>query len=67
MAGSVRTRQLTLSIAFVQVTTSVAIMQVLRFYYNYAGCSVVIIQLKLSAALTQVTVSEANMWVKMPL
>ena len=36
MAVSVGTMQLTLSIAIMQVT-SVAIMQVLRFYYNYAG------------------------------
>ena len=58
MAVSVGAMELTLSIAIVQVATSVAIMQALRFFYNYAGdyfcCN------KVSAALMLVRVSAAN-------
>ena len=70
--------QLTLSIAIMQVPTSVAIMQFLRFYCNYVGgtfcyiyfvaimqvtVSVEIMQLEVSAPFMQVKVSAANMWV----
>ena len=37
MVVSVGTMQLALSTAFMQVTTSVGIMQVSRFHCNYAG------------------------------
>ena len=51
--------QLTLSIAIMQVPTSVAIMQVLKFYCNYVGGT----KLEVSAAFMQVKVFAANMWV----
>ena len=66
--------QLTLSIAIMQVPTSVAIMQFLRFYCNYAGGAlcyiyvgglfVTIMQVTVSVAIMQLEVSAAFMQVK---
>ena len=55
---SVGTEQLTLSIAIMQEPTYVAIIQVLRFYYNFIGgtfCCTSAVNLFL--AVTKVTVS----------
>ena len=55
--------QVTLSIVIMQVV-SVAIMQLLRFYCNYAGdtyCTVILVDL--SVAIMLVTVSTTIIWV----
>ena len=52
--------------AIMQVATSVELMQVLRWYFftgMLVDISVAIMQLEVSAAHTQVTVSASNMWV----
>ena len=60
MPVSVGTFLLTLSIAIMQVPTSVAIMQVLRFYCNYVGgTSGTLILVGLFLSVTKVTVSIA--------
>ena len=66
--------QLTLYIAIMQVPTSVAIMQFLRFYCNYAGGTfcyiyfvdlfVAIIQVTVSVEIMQLEVSASFMQVK---
>ena len=65
--------QLILSIAVMQVPTSVAIMQFLRLYCNYVGGTfcyiyvnlfVAIVQMTLSVAIMQLEVSAAFMQVK---
>ena len=53
---------MTLSIAIMQVPTSVAIMQFLRFYCNYVGGTFCYIYVSgLFVAIMQVTVSVAAM------
>ena len=67
--------QLTLSIGIMQVTTSVAFLQILRWYFLLLVCwvdlsvaimqvtvSVTVMLLEVSVAHMQVTVSAVNMW-----
>ena len=62
MAVFVRTIQLTLSLAIMEMPTSVAIMQVLRFYSNYVGdTSATLMLVDLFVAVMKVTVSVAIM------
>ena len=66
--------QLTLSIAIMQVPTSVAIMQVLKFYCNYVGGTfrelmlmdffVAVMKVTVSVAIMQLEVSATLMQVK---
>ena len=56
--------QLALSTAIMRATTSVAIMQVLRFYYNYAGdCFCWNYAVKSSCSTYVRNSSAANIWV----
>ena len=57
MPLSLGTEQLTLSIAIMQVPTYVAIIQVLRFYYNFIGTFCCTYVVNLFVAVMRVTVS----------
>ena len=64
MAVSVGTIQLTLSTAIMHVITSVAIVKVLRLYYNYAGdCFCWNYAVKSSCSTYVGNSSAANIWV----
>ena len=56
--------QLTFSIAIMQVPTSVAIMQYLRFYCNYVVLSATFMLVDLFVAIMQVAVSVVIMQLK---
>ena len=57
MAVSVGTMKMTLFIAIIQVATSVATMQVLKLYCNYAGgISITVMLVDLSVATMPVSV-----------
>ena len=74
MADTVGTMQLTLSIPILKVPTSVAIVQVLRFYYNYIGGTFyytyvgrsffAVMKVTVSVAIMQLEVSATLMQVK---